>query len=212
MINKEKIEFSPEKRERGKNIHLKISFHRHAEKTSEGQLSEIGFAQAKKAGKEKEIAKDGIKIYTSPFQRTKDTVKQIIKGIEEQNEKHRIFNTRVRLELAPPEWESLDAIREKAKEIEAKTGAQTDLVKYILFKPLYQKDLKHWTSGLAFLVDQYRKMTDRLYSNSDIELMHVTHDIVIADFLRKVAILKDEKGERIDLQQFRCYRWKHKTS
>lgn len=42
------------------------------------------------------------------------------------------------------------------------------------------------------------KMGKRINSGSDIELCHITHDMVIADFLRKVAVAKDKKETSID--------------
>lgn len=192
------VELEPTK-ERGKDVKIFVSVMRHGEKTLEGELSDLGFKKAKKKGLEKEIPKNGIKSYTSPFRRTTETLKAILKGIEEKSKSKKIFKTRVRLELAPPKWKHFEKIVEKAKRIGAIKG-ESGILNYLLSEPLAQEDIEKWTSGLAYLIDTYRKMGKRLYSRSEIELQHITHDIVIADFLRKVAILKDKENRRIEVK------------
>jgi hypothetical protein len=119
--------------------------------------------------------------------------------VEEQPPTRRIFKSRVRFQLAPPEWEHFKEIVPKAKEIEKNEG-EAGLFKYILFEPLLQRNLEQWTSSLAFFIDKYIRMGNKLYSNSHVELLHITHDVVIGDFLRKVAIVKDKEGKRIDIK------------
>lgn len=186
-------------REFGRDININVFVGRHGEKSSEGELSALGFEKAKEKGQEKEIPKDGIKFYVSPFRRTVNTAEAMIKGIEEQNKQQKVFKTRVRLELAPPDWEHEEVIFKKAKEIIGQEG-EDSLTRYILSEPLAQKDLEKWSSGLAYLLDKYIRMGEKLYSHSDIELEHISHDWLVSDFLRKVAILKDEEGNRIDLE------------
>lgn len=200
MIEKEpNIQFESEKeptKERGKDVRIVVSVIRHGEKTTEQNLSELGLEEAKKMGRKKEIPSSGIKGYTSPFERASKTLEAILEGIKKQPQAPRIFKSRVRFELAPPKWEHFEEIIPKAKEIEKKEG-EAGLFKYILSEPLMQKDLERWTSSLAFFIDKYIRMGNKLYSHSNIELLHVTHDIVIGDFLRKVAIVKDKEGKRI---------------
>lgn len=201
MASREFLKFKTEKepiKETGKDVSINVSVIRHGEKTKKGELSFLGSLKAMTNGIRKEIPEQGLKAYVSPFDRTKKTVEAILKGIRLKAKKHKTFKTRVRLELAPPEWEHFDVLAKGCKEAVAKQG-QGGLFKYVLSEPLAQKDLEKWTSGLAYMIDSYTRMTDKLYSHSNIELMHVTHDIVIGDFLRKVAILKDEKGERVNL-------------
>lgn len=201
MTEKELLKFKPEKeleKEKGKDVRIIASVIRHGEKTPEGELSDLGFEEAKEKGRKKKISEHGVKFYTSPFRRARDTVKAILKGVESQAERNRIFKTRTRLELAPPKWEHFDVLEKRIKEIKAKEGHE-GVVKYVLSEPLAQKDLERWTSSLVYLIDNYKRMGNRLYSHSKVELMHVAHDVVIADFLRKVAISKDKKLDLDDL-------------
>ncbi len=190
--NKEK----QEQREKGKNINLIISFLRHGEKDKEGELTAHGFQQAKSLGKDKNIKNYNIKMYTSPFRRTVSTVDAILKGIKKQERENKIFNTRRRITLAPPEWKNFKTIAKKGKEAEKEKG-HAGLFHYIMTEPLAQKDLEHWTSSLAYMIKLYRKGSHHFYSGSEVELQHITHDVVIGDFLRKVAVFKDENGKRI---------------
>lgn len=185
-----------EKKELGRNVNLIISFSRHGDKDSKGELTEFGYEEAKKLGEQKEVTKDGIKLYTSPFRRTASTVEAILNGIEEQGKNKEIFKTRKKIILAPPDWEHFSVLAKKAKEIEAKEG-HGGVFNYIMSEPLAQKDLEHWTSALANMINRYKKGSHRFYSGSEVELQHITHDTVIGDFIRKVAIFRNEKGERI---------------
>lgn len=199
MAEKEVPKFKPEQeleKEKGKDVRIIVSVIRHGEKTPEGELSDLGLEKAKEEGRKKKIPEHGIKFYSSPFKRARDTAGAIVKGIEAQAKENKMFKSRTRLELAPPEWKP-DVI-EKVKEIRAREG-QEGVVKYVLSGALAQKDLEQWTSGLAYLIDSYKRMADRLYSHSRVELMHVTHDVVITDFLRKVAVSEDKKLNLEDL-------------
>ncbi len=194
-IIQSKSEKEPTK-EKGKDVEIIVSIIRHGEKTSEGKLSQLGLEKTKKMGEEKEI-KNGIKGYASPFSRATETLDGILKGIKEQSKPQRVFKSRVRFELSPPKWNHFKEIISKAKDVEKSEGG-AGLFRYMLSEPLVQEDLEHWTSGLAYLVNKYIRMANKLYSHSKVELLHITHDIVIGDFLRKVAIMKDDKGKRID--------------
>jgi len=72
--------------ELGKNVKLIISFIRHGDKTEKGELSILGYEEAKKLGKNKPVPKNGIKIITSPFRRTKDTGDAEMEGLEERDD------------------------------------------------------------------------------------------------------------------------------
>lgn len=88
--NQEKI---IEQKERGKNVRILVRFERHGEKTKEGELTEKGYFEAKKKGREKNIPQNGIKGYSSPFRRTSSTLEAEIEGIEEQIKNNKIFKS-----------------------------------------------------------------------------------------------------------------------
>ena len=183
--------------EKGRNVNLAISFLRHGEKDLKGELTDVGRAKSEELGKQKELPKDGIKLYASPFRRTTSTMEKIIQGIEMQQTEKKIFKSRHRIMLAPPEWEHFDHLARKAKKMEEKEG-HGGVFRYMMAEPLAQKDLERWSSALAYMINQYRKGGHRFYSGSDIELQHITHDTVIGDFLRKVAIFRNENGQKIE--------------
>lgn len=117
-----------------------------------------------------------------------------MEGLEERDDLN-ILNQRKRINLAPPDWKHFDIIAKNAKEAE-KIGGQPAMQRYVLSEPLAQNDLEKWTSALAYMIDRYRRGSHKLKAGSEYEIQHVTHDIVIADFLRKAVIFKNEKGER----------------
>ena len=53
-----------ERKEKRENINLVISFLRHGNKDSKGELTGLGYRKAKILGKDKKIQKGGIKTYT----------------------------------------------------------------------------------------------------------------------------------------------------
>lgn len=160
-------------------------------------LSEIGFAHAKSMGEEKEISKSGIKAYISPFKRTADTAEQIIKGIQEKNEKTKIFKSQIREELAPPMWRNFEKLREELKKVEEKEG-HDGLVRYLLSSTGETKeDLEDWTNAFGHLVNRYIKMSHKFYNHSDIELMHLAHEPLLSSFLKSVIILRDQEGNKV---------------
>jgi len=199
MPEEEFKKFIPEeepKKEKGKNVRITISVSRHGEKTPNEELSELGSMESKEKGKKEIIPEGGVKAYTSPFRRAIETTESELEGIGKQDTKQRIYETKERSELAPPNWRK--EVYEGAKKIYAKEG-EDGVFRYTLAEPLAQEDLEKWTSGMAFIIDRYRRMANRLNSDTNIKLIHTTHDVVIGDFLRKAAILKDEGGGRIDL-------------
>lgn len=187
--------------ELGKNIKLVISFLRHGKKDSKGELTDIGRVEAEDIGKQKEIPKNGVKLYASPFRRTADTMEAIIRGIKKQQEEKKVFNPLRRIELAPPDWEHFNHLVKKVQEIEEKEG-HGGVFRYMMSEPLAQKDLKRWSSALAYMIDRWRRGGHRFYSGSEVELQHITHDLVIGDFLRRVAIFRDENGQKIETINF----------
>lgn len=208
MIEREKPEIVPERREVGRNVRLKISIYRHGEKTGEGELSPRGHKQSQEKGQQKEVPTSGVKFYISPFRRTTETVADEIKGIEEQAKKTRIFKTRVREQLAPPEWHNFAELEKALKKIkkEQQEGDNSKEVKYFLGEtsdnqpaPENIEDLKKWRNALALIIDREIRMSHRLYENSNVELSHITHDVLMSSFLKEAAILRDKDGRPKDV-------------
>ncbi|MFH1111648.1 MAG: histidine phosphatase family protein [Patescibacteria group bacterium] len=191
--------------EYGRNVTVRASFYRHGAKTEEGALSELGLEEARDLGKNKKVPADGIKFRTSLFERCQKTTAGVTEGIEEMNLKNRIFKTEVRLELSPPKWKYANEIVPKVKQIRLEKG-DLGVFEYILQEPLAQEDLDSWTSGLAYFIKRYSILTEKAKSNFEIELAHTTHDVIIGDFLRKIIVAKNDKGERIDFSDFNKFK------
>jgi hypothetical protein len=184
--------------EKGRDVSLEISFLRHGDKDMDGNLSNAGYSDAKNLGRKWLIPRDGIKLFSSPFERTTRTLGGIIDGIQEQEARNRIFTPRTRNNLSIPESVHFDITKKKIEEIRARNGGNDEIFSLLLSEPNAQKGLEKSSSALAHMVHLYRKIGRRLQSGSKIAFQHVTHDAVIADFLRRVVIFKDEKGKRIE--------------
>lgn len=211
--------------ERGRNVRIIISFFRHAEKDENGMLTQMGFSQSIAKGRKMEDPKNRLRARSSTFERTRKTLEGILKGMEESSRvgEYKIPREEAMLELAPPdwfipdppegvdlqEWSNSSEVREarelqkefykKCKEVEESQG-EAGLLKYVLNEPSAQKDLERWTSAFAYFIDKYQKAGERLHSDSEFEIMNITHDIVMGDFLRKVVILNDHNRNRVDIK------------
>ena len=183
-------------REHGHNVTIVASFYRHGEKDEDGLLTDRGYADAINIGRDKDTSGAGVKIFTSPFDRTKDSATGILEGIRErvsQGEADPGFKAlamKEKIELAPPKWNDLDT---KAM---IKAHGSDYVARMFLEGEEYQDNLNHWTSALAYMVDKYAKIAVKCKNGFKLELGHVTHDIVIMDFLRKLMIVRDDEGSR----------------
>lgn len=184
-----------EKNDKGRNVTMRISFMRHGRKDKSENLSLEGHQEAVNKGEEKEPLKDGVKHYSSTLRRNVETVEAMIEGMNQAGNADKVFKPRARLELAPPDWP--DDIKQDIKD-RVKLG-QEAVYDYFMHDPKVQPYFKEWSGGMASTVDLFSRMSERLYSNSEVKLEHVTHDGNIAKFLCEIARFDDGNGNQIHL-------------
>lgn len=182
--------FTPESREKGLNIQMHVIFMRHGDKNENGELTDEGKIQSTEFG-EKLENKDAIKVYSSPVKRVIETVEGVLEGAPHDKK----LKTRIRTEIGTPP--SSKEFIQKFKELE-KQGADAAAEWYLNFgteRPDPETLSPHEVAeSFAYTLSQYIKMTDRLYSDSNIDLINGTHQSLPEALLKEILIQqKDDK-------------------
>lgn len=205
------------KEKRGEDVKIKAFFRvRFEPKRDErgipiDQLSTESIEQLTKVVPSYPKLKHGVKIYTGPQKRTQETGGIILGELEEQRFKQRIKDilhlpVPTNLNTLPSEF--YDKMYREHPEFKGKeVGKRTKRIEYILSTPQEEADEHKFLSGeevasvLAYLVDHYVKMTDKLKSDSEIGIENITHGLLPEAFLKEVLIKED--GTKIkDLDEF----------
>lgn len=219
MESKESMYVPEDKTEKyGSNVEISVMFVRHGEKQEnqyeKGGITELGLIQAVELGSSLD-EKDAIKGYSSPADRALETIDNIINSSPTDHK----LNIRKRLELQdvglrcskdfvgklrsivdqnmPSNWRELpnDEIKE------AKFKAQNEIAKYYISFNETRPDSEtespeEIAEGIAYLVNKYINMADRLYSDSEVDLINGTHGLITETYLLK-ALLKSEDGKLV---------------
>jgi broad specificity phosphatase PhoE len=181
---------SPEHKRFGQNVEIHAIFVRHGEKDESGNLTDKGKEQASDFG-EKLESKDAIKAYSSPVRRAVETVEQVI-----ENSPHdKKLKTRLKTKIGIPQ--SSQEFYKKFKELE-KLGDNEAAEWFLSFgsqKPDAETSSPHEVAeSFAYILTKYLRMTDKIYSRSNIDLIHGTHQGLPEALLKEVLKRKvDEK-------------------
>jgi|GEM_PF-4123487 broad specificity phosphatase PhoE len=208
-------------KERGANCEVKVIFLRHAHKQemdshasgqiSDSRLSEKGKRASKKYGKNLSESKQSIKGYSSEFVRSQETLGKILEGIAEESNNKRVLKSRIKSELNAPHF-SPDFIQVYRKHFASKPNnfdvlSKDDQERVVeeIEAPAVQFWLDQWdkkfddetesamevAAKMAWLVTRYAKMTERLKSGTEVELMNVTHKTATEPFIKACVRLPE---------------------
>ncbi len=184
-------------------------------------LSPEGQNQAREFGQNWATAKDGLKAFTSGIDRAIETADLICEEQEKIGTK--VFNPRITPNLGmmdngEEEWseEKEEFFSMWPKEVEANLPENYDELHGSEKKEAYEKAedkfIDWWlslggeryrgkipsprevASRVAVLVDRYIKMSSRLYSGSEINLLNVTHKGTLEPFLKEVLLRKQVRN------------------
>ncbi len=194
---------------------------------SSASISEAGRKKARVYGADMDGARDGVKGYVSNSDRTKQTLEEILTGYVERNPGKPIRNIHIREELsadAPDKFMSVyDGLFTRAKQdILLEMGLQAEDFKSLSLdqqesvaeraeEPLVRDWLDNPASELAKLFPpkeaakrfakifsrRHERMAKKLYSESEIDLLHVTHKTITEPFLVSGVLVRVSDGERI---------------
>jgi broad specificity phosphatase PhoE len=203
----------PEKKEKGKNCLLKISFLRHAHKEqmdphesgviSQSGLSEKGKASSLELGKGKPV-EENIKTYVSRMERAQETAENLLLGVDEKEKAPNIKETKIRSQLDAPHFSSgfIEKYRthflpkpdnfetlsldEKEKIIEDMESPAVDYWLEMWDKKFDQEteSAKEVAERMAYYFSRFDKMIDKLNSGSKVELLNITHRTTTEPFLK----------------------------
>lgn len=199
----------------GRNVEILATFMRHGPRaemhdiTARTLISEKGEQEVREIGKRLEVKRHGIKTYTSPVERTVRTAELVLEKQEQKGTK--IYKTRKRSELGL--WSASDEFTRRWVEITNENlppnfeELQGD-AKQEAFDKAEDKALDEWlrlkeqrpdettpspqevAAGVAKLVDRYIKMADRLYSDSEIDLLNTSHKGTLEPLLKEILLRK----------------------
>ena len=166
------------------DVQIHAIFMRHGEKGESGELTEEGKRQARELGSDL-VSKDAIKAYSSPVQRVLETVQQVIEAAPHDKK----FNTRIRAEIGIPP--SSKEFIKKFRELE-KQGPNAAAEWYLGFgaeKPDSETTSPHEIAeSFAYILTKYLRMTEKLYSGSNVDLINGTHQGLPEALLKEILI------------------------
>lgn len=202
----------------GRNVKIHAIFVRHGEKglstiTGETYLTKRGRKESKKFGKGLEKRK-AIKPYSSDTERTIETAKLIVeasptkKKMRQRVKKELGFYCleggdfihevmRIKKETLGKDFDNLSK-EEKEKKLRESDKRQTD---YYLSFENRRPDAGTYSpveaaAMVARRVDLYIRMPEKLHSDTDVNLINVSHDLTLSAFLKELTI-RDAEGKQV---------------
>lgn len=193
---------------------------------STSTISEGGARASYELGLGMEGAADGVKTYASTTERTQETAEEIIRGYQESNPDSPVRNMRVKAEISqdyPPEFLSLydEKFVASRKALMEDMGLDPSTFKQLspdqqeqIAEKAEEPVMSEWlTEGsrlgelypaeaasrkFAALFDRHNgRIAKKLYSNSDIDLIHVSHRGMMEPFLVSGVLIRESDGERV---------------
>lgn len=207
-----------ENQELGENVTIHAVFSRHGEKlldpkNPETALTPEGEEKSRIAGKNRpKVA--AIKSYTSDTARTKKTAEFMVEESPTETKMDQRLRDdiafhydekgdfvkeamRIKKEILGPDYKNL-APEEINQRLQQASNKQVD---YYLSFGDQRPDPDTYSpvetaSGIARMVDRYMKMSARLKSGSEVDLINATHDFNLASFLKEV-IIREIDGKKV---------------
>jgi len=198
----------PEFREQGTNISIDLEFLRHGDPGPEG-LSIEGMEQARRYGKKlTERRTDLKKLYSSPILRARQTRDIAFEQLSETEGKlgmprdetilsYESIETKPKFSwqehlrsLLPLNLGEQSEDEQQKKKIEAETSAVERMFED-------REYVREAASRIAYLVNKYIRMADRLNSGSQIILPKISHNSLLMSFLKETLYIIDEEGKKV---------------
>jgi bisphosphoglycerate-dependent phosphoglycerate mutase len=198
----------PEFKEKGTNVSIDFEFLRHGDPGPEG-LSMKGDEQSKQYGQKlAEKLADFKKIYSSTILRAKQTRDIAYKQFSEIEKKMSIPRDEAILSYenikTEPKFSWQKHIKEQLtsdfaelseeKQESEKIKAETSAVKKCFEDREFTREA---ASHIAYLVNKYFYMTEKLNSDSKIILLEISHNSLLMSFLKETLYRINEEGKKI---------------
>jgi broad specificity phosphatase PhoE len=222
MINTLEHDFSPERKEFGRDVEIVLKFIRHGERDKSGRLTDYGRGitteRAKRSGLRDEnfdavkgVGSNAGARNSSGQGRALETANIYAHEIagDEQfvTRAEKVLNYETLANKYPFDWtevynsylpEHFDVLSDEEKANAAKK-AQTAVVNYLinLDSPEANAVKDESAGSFAYFIDHYMKMAKRLRSESKVLIPAGTHGGVMEFILQKALVRKDEKGNDV---------------
>lgn len=206
------------KKEKGRNVSLRVYFLRHGEKevsltSGDTGLSDSGLAQARQAGEGLEGATT-IKSYSSGTDRAKMTADGVVGATIDAKKLNPRVDDRLGFHYNPSGDFIAEMMRIKAQTYGEDFAAVSEEERIRRQQECVRKQMEYYLSfkdarpdpgtfspvetaaALAQKIDTYIRMADRLDSSSKVDLVNVTHDFNLAAFLHEIVLCDDGQGGR----------------
>lgn len=201
--------------EKGRNITLKIHLMRHGIKSADGSLSEQGAIEAREFGASMSGV-ENMKAYTGSYDRVIDTAKEVQAGVENKKQ----FNQKIRKELSASLLKAPGAASSKffknvvLKRLEEAHKAPEEVREQKILEA-EQMNMEDWLSYENEMIDDTTNspknvaravahhlikqidMAEKLDNGSDVDLLNVTHEFMLAAIIKYAVEMKDDDGKII---------------
>ncbi len=199
--------------EKGRNINVTIHLMRHGRKGADGNLSDIGVQEAREHGAEMGVMKNA-KAYTSPVPRVVETARAVQQGAVIHNEfkqinreqlsasllqkpgaekPSRFFKEVVLKRLADAHNAPENERKQKIQEVEHQ-NMQEWLSHDDKFIDETTNSPKNVARAVAHHLVRQIDMTDRFKKDSDVDLLDVTHEFMLAAIIRYAVEKQNQDG------------------
>lgn len=201
--------------ERKKNIEMTIHLVRHEEKAKDGSLSPRGYDRAKALAPSFGFS-ENVKTYTSTAPRVVQTAEALHEGAEIKN----LMNSRTRHELSiatlqNPKADFSPFFRDVLRKRLAEAHQEPEEVREQKIREAEARTMQEWLAfgdtqpdeetsspemvagAVASHVLQQIEMADRLKSDSKVDLLNVTHEFMLAAFVKYFVQGTDQEGKPI---------------
>jgi len=197
--------------EKGRNVNVTIHLMRHGRKGADGNLSDIGVQEAREHGAKMGVMKNA-KAYTSPVPRVVETARAVQEGSVIHNE----FKQRNREQLSasllqkPGAEEPSRFFKEVVLKRLANAHNAPENEREQKIQEVERQNMQEWLSYDDKFIDETTNspknvaravahhlvrqidMTDHLKKDSDVDLLDVTHEFILAAIIRYAVEKQNE--------------------
>lgn len=199
--------------EKGCNIDVTIHLMRHGRKGPDGNLSDIGMQEAREHGAKMGVMKN-VKAYTSPIMRVIETAQAVQQGADIYNEfrqrnRERLSTSLLQVpgakkpsyffkEIVLKRLADAHNAPENEREQKIQEVEHQNIQEWLSYDDTFVDETtnspKNVARAVAYHLVRQIDMVDRLKKDSDVDLLDVTHEFMLAAIIRYAVEEQNENG------------------